>query len=252
MTKTILINGGSGGIGAAVAAKLVSQGARVAIVGRGEDRLNEAAAAAGARAFPGDVLDVAAYPALIERIETELGEIDGLVHAVGSIVLQPLHALSLDTWRSTLEINATSAFLAMKAVLPRMMRRKRGSIVLFSTVAVRMGLQNHEAISAAKGAIEGLVISAATSYARYGIRVNAVAPSLTRTGLSRSLWESDAAREASTSMHPLGRLGEPEDITGTVALLLSDEAAWMTGQVIGIDGGLGVGQPPPRRVAAPK
>ena len=121
---------------------------------------------------------------LVARVEGEIGELDGLVHAVGSIVLRPLHTLSIEEWRATLEINATSAFVVLKAVVTKMMRRKRGSAVLFSTVAAKTGLQNHEAISAAKSAVEGLVRSAAISYARFGVRINAVAPALTRTPLS--------------------------------------------------------------------
>jgi NAD(P)-dependent dehydrogenase (short-subunit alcohol dehydrogenase family) len=163
---------------------------------------------------------------------------------VGSILLKPLHALSLEEWRATYEINATSAFVALKSTVTKMMRRKRGSVVLFSTVAVGTGLQNHEAIAAAKGAIEGLVRSAAISYSRYGIRVNAVAPALTKTGLSEKLWSSDAMLHASVAMHPLGRIGEPGDVAAAAAYLMSDDASWVTGQILGVDGGLAAGMQP--------
>ena len=116
-------------------------------------------------------------------------------------MLKPLHATSLADWRATFEINATSAFIVLRNVMPRLMRRKRGSVVLFSTVAASTGLQNHESVAAAKSAVEGLVRSAAISYARYGIRVNAVAPALTRTALSKSLWENQARLAASVAMH---------------------------------------------------
>jgi 3-oxoacyl-[acyl-carrier protein] reductase len=124
------------------------------------------------------------------------------------------------------------------------MRRRRGSFVLFSTVAARTGLQNHEAIGAAKGAVEGLIRSASIAYARYGIRFNAIAPALTKTELSKSLWSSEAMLNASVAMHPLGRLGEPGDIAAAAAFLLSGEASWLTGQILGIDGGLSAGHPP--------
>jgi len=244
----VVITGGSGGIGSATARRAVAAGATVALIARDAERLQSVAQDAGAHAYPADVLDPQAFAEAIERIESERGEIDGYVHAVGSIVLRPLHVLSLEEWNATLTINATSAFLALKSIVPRMMRRKRGSVVLFSTVAVGTGLANHEAIAAAKGAVEGLVRSAAISYARFGIRVNAIAPALTKTELSRSLWSNDAMLEASVAMHPLGRIGEPDDIAAAAAFLLSDDAGWMSGQIIGIDGALSAGVAPPKRV----
>jgi len=246
VNKVVLVTGGSGGIGSATARRAIAQGDRVALVARDAGRLEAIAARLGAQAhpYPCDVMDAGAFGAIVERIENEVGEIDGVVHAVGSIVLRPLHALSLETWRETFEINATSAFVVVKATVTKMMRRRRGSFVLFSTVAARTGLQNHEAIAAAKGAVEGLVRSASISYARYGIRFNAIAPALTKTELSKSLWSNDAMREASVAMHPLGRIGEPDDIAAATSFLLSDEASWMTGQIVGVDGGLSAGHPP--------
>jgi NAD(P)-dependent dehydrogenase (short-subunit alcohol dehydrogenase family) len=246
VSNVYLIAGGSGGIGSETARRLVARGDRVALVARDAERLERVAAGLGsnARAFAGDVLDVVGFGAIVDRIEDEFGEIDGVVHAVGSIVLRPLHALSIDDWRKTYEINATSAFVVVKATVTKMMRRRRGSYVLFSTVAARTGLANHEAIAAAKGAVESLVRSAAISYARYGIRFNAIAPALTKTELSKSLWSSDTSLNASVAMHPLGRIGEPGDIAGAAAFLLSRDATWMTGQILGIDGGLSAGHPP--------
>jgi NAD(P)-dependent dehydrogenase (short-subunit alcohol dehydrogenase family) len=246
VNDVILITGGSGGIGSETARRLVARGARVALVARDAERLERVVADLGpnAFAFPGDVLDVEGIGALVDRVESEVGEIDGVVHAVGSIVLRPLHALSIDAWRETFEINATSAFVVVKATVTKMMRRRRGNFVLFSTVAARTGLQNHEAIGAAKGAVEGLVRSASISYARYGIRFNAIAPALTKTELSKSLWSSEAMLNASVAMHPLGRIGEPGDIAAAAAFLLSSEASWLTGQILGIDGGLSAGHPP--------
>ncbi|BDE06719.1 short-chain dehydrogenase [Vulcanimicrobium alpinum] len=242
--QTVLITGGSGGIGAELARRLRAQGANVAIVARSVERLNAVADETGAHAFPADVLDAEAFADTVKRIETDVGEIDGFAHAVGSVFLRPLHATSLEDWRTTFETNATSAFIALKAVMPLMMRRRRGSVVLFSTVAASTGLPNHETIAAAKSAIEGLVRSASISYARYGIRVNAVAPALTRTPLSRSLWENEMTLKASVAMHPLGRIGEPGDIAAAAMYFLSDASAWTTGQILGVDGGLSAGSPP--------
>ena len=244
MKNVILISGGSGGIGSETARRALARGARVALVARDAERLQQVATRLGASAYPCEVLDPVAFGETVDRIEAEVGEIDGVVHAVGSVLLRPLHALSLEDWRKTFEINATSAVVVIKATVTKMMRRKRGSYVLFSSVAARTGLQNHEAIGAAKGAIEGLVRSASISYARYGIRFNAVAPALTKTELSKSLWSSDAMLNASAAMHPLGRVGEPGDVASAAAFLLSDEASWLTGQIIGVDGGLSAGHPP--------
>jgi NAD(P)-dependent dehydrogenase (short-subunit alcohol dehydrogenase family) len=246
MNKIVLIPGGSGGIGSEVARRIAANGDRPVLVAREGERLAATAARIGAAAYTADVLDDAGFGALVERVETDVGAIDAVVHAVGSVFIKPLHATSLADWRATLETNATSAFIVLRHVLPRLMRRKRGSVVLFSSAATATGLQHHESIAAAKSAVEGLVRSAAISYARYGVRVNAVAPALTRTGLSQQLWQSDALLAASVAMHPLGRIGEPADIAAAVMYFLSDESAWTTGQVLGVDGGLGTGMPAPR------
>jgi NAD(P)-dependent dehydrogenase (short-subunit alcohol dehydrogenase family) len=246
MSKVILITGGSGGIGSEVARRAIANGDRAVIVARDKERLEGVAEAIGAVAYPCDVLDLPAMTETVKKIEAEVGEIDGVVHAVGSIVLRPLHALSIEDWRATLEINATSAFVVLKSTVTTMMRRRRGSFVFFSTVATSMGLTNHEAIAAAKSAVEGLVKTAAISYARYGLRFNAVAPALTRTEMSKNLWSNEAMLNASIAMHPLGRIGEVADIGGAVMYFLSDESAWTTGQILGVDGGLGTGMPAPK------
>jgi NAD(P)-dependent dehydrogenase (short-subunit alcohol dehydrogenase family) len=246
MSKIILITGGSGGIGSEVARRVIARGDRAVLVARDAERLQGVAEGIGALAYPGDVLDLDAMTDLAKRVESEVGEIDGVVHAVGSIVLKPLHALSLDDWRKTYEINATSAFITIKSTVTAMMRRRRGSFVFFSTVAASMGLTNHEAIASAKSAVEGLVKTAAISYARYGLRFNAVAPALTRTDLSKSLWSNEKMLEASVAMHPLGRIGEVGDIAAAAMYFLGDDASWTTGQILGVDGGLSIGTPPPK------
>lgn len=241
-----IVTGASGGIGSALVRRARAAGHEIAAIARDPERLELLRSQTGSTVYACDVLDEASLKSVVERIVDEEGPIDGLVHSVGSIVIKPLHAMSLEDWRGALDTNATTAFLAIKSVVPHLMRARRGSIVLFSSVAVQTGLQYHETIAASKGAVEGLVRSAAMSYARYGIRVNAIAPALTRTELSKKLWNSDAMLKASTAMHPLGRIGDPDDIAAAALFALSDDASWMTGQIIGVDGGLSAGVQPPR------
>jgi NAD(P)-dependent dehydrogenase (short-subunit alcohol dehydrogenase family) len=113
-----------------------------------------------------------------------------------------------------------------------------GSIVLVSSAAARLGLANHEAIAAAKAGIIGLTLSSAATYAARGIRVNCVAPGLTRTPMTARLTQNEATLKASTAMHALGRIGEPDDVAGAIDWLLGPESSWITGQVLGVDGGL--------------
>ena len=114
-----------------------------------------------------------------------------------------------------------------------------GSVVLCSSVAAQRGLINHEAIAAAKAGVEGLALAAAASYARYGVRVNCVAPGLTRTNLTRALTQNENVARTSAALHPLGRIGEPAEVASAICWLLDQEQCWVTGQVIGVDGGLG-------------
>ena len=144
-----------------------------------------------------------------------------------------------------LAVNLLSAVYALRAFVRAVPRGRPASVVLFSSAATRIGLLNHEAIAVAKGGIDGLVTSAAATYAGRGIRVNALAPGLVRSNLTRRLVEHEGSLRASVAMHPLGRIGEAEDVAGLAAFLVSPDAAWITGQVIAVDGGLsGVKLPP--------
>jgi 3-oxoacyl-[acyl-carrier protein] reductase len=239
-----LIIGATGGIGSAFARKLASTGARLAIAGRTVATLNTLAAdlladgAADVLAMPVDATDSADVATLFDSAKARFESIASATCLTGSIILKPAHLTTDDEFAETLKINLNTAFYMLRAAVKAMMS-SGGSIVLASTVATRIGLANHEAIAAAKGAINGLVLSAAATYAAKNIRVNAVAPGLVRTPLAAKLTSNELALKASTAMHPLGRIGEPSDVANVIAMLVDPVNSWITGQIIGIDGGLG-------------
>ena len=242
-SPVMLIVGGAGGIGSAVARKLAARGAKLILAGRNAERLAAVAAKTGAETFPLDARDSAAVDAVIQSIHTSHGRLDGLVNCAGSILLKSAHAITDQEFADTLATNLTTAFNLLRAAARVMMKQAGGgSIVLCSSVAARRGFVNHEAIAAAKAGVEGLSLAAAASYARFGVRVNCVAPGLTRTELTKSLTQNETIAKISAAMHPLGRIGEPDDVASAIAWLLDAEQKWVTGQVIGVDGGLGAVQ----------
>lgn len=163
-----------------------------------------------------------------------------MVNCAGSILLKSTHWISDQEFADTIALNLTTAFNLMRGATRLMMKQAGGgSIMLCFSVAARRGLVNHEAIAAAKAGVEGLVLAAAASYARYGVRVNCVAPGLTRTELTRSLTQNETVARISAALHPLGRIGKPNEVASAICWLLDCEQSWVTGQVIGVDGGLG-------------
>jgi NAD(P)-dependent dehydrogenase (short-subunit alcohol dehydrogenase family) len=156
---------------------------------------------------------------------------------VGSILLKPAHLTSEAEYLATIQANITAAFATVRSAA-KAMGEHGGSIALVSSTAARIGLPNHEAIAAAKAAIEGLTRSAAATYAPKNIRVNAVAPGLVRTPLAARITGNEAALKMSTAMHPLGRIGEPGDVAAALEWFLHPTQSWVTGQILGIDGGL--------------
>ena len=164
--------------------------------------------------------------------------LEGLVYCPGSIRLQPFSRLRDEDFRADFELNLLGAVRVLRAALPCLKAAGRASVVLFSTVAVGTGMPMHASIAAAKGAVEGLTRSLAAELAP-GIRVNAIAPSLTDTPLAAGLLRSERQRAAAAERHPLGRIGQPSDLAAAALFLLSEEAGWVTGQVLHVDGGMG-------------
>jgi NAD(P)-dependent dehydrogenase (short-subunit alcohol dehydrogenase family) len=236
MAGTVLIYGGSGGIGAATARALHMRGYRLHLVGRDAGRLEAAAREFGAGFTVGDVTDDAVF-ALATEAASAGGALAGLVYAVGTINLKPVSRLSDADFLKDFSINALAAAKAIQAALPALKQAEgTAGIVLFSTVAVAQGFAAHASVAMAKGAVEGLTLALAAELAPK-IRVNCIAPSLTKTPLARALTGNEAMAKAIAELHPLQRLGEPDDIAPLAALLVSPEASWITGQIIGVDGG---------------
>lgn len=165
--------------------------------------------------------------------------VDGLVYAPGSINLKPFNRLSTDDFKNDFEINVLGAVKCIQKLLPNLKKSESASIVLFSSVAAKLGMPFHSSISASKSAVEGLTKSLAAELSAQKIRVNAIAPSLTDTQLASQLLSTPEKREASGKRHPLQRVGNAEEMAKITAFLLSADSSWITGQIIGIDGGMG-------------
>lgn len=238
MAAPILIVGGSGGIGSAVASALAAQGQPIHLVGRDPARLAAVAGPLGATTSVADVADADALERAVgEAADMGGGALQGLCYAVGTITLKPLARLTEADFERDFRINALGAARAAQAALPAL-RRAEGtaSVLLFSTVAVAQGFASHASVAMAKGAVEGLTLALAAELAPK-VRVNAIAPSLTRTPLAAGLTANPSMAEAIAQMHALQRLGDPADIAPLASLLLSPGADWITGQIIGVDGG---------------
>ena len=236
MSAAFLIYGGTGGIGAATARTLAKAGHKVHLVARDTAALETLAAEFGATFSAGNL----ETPGFIEQATREAskdGALQGLIYAVGTINLKPLGKLTDADFLRDFNINALWAAKAIQAALPALQKTEgTAGVVLFSTVAVAQGFAGHASVAMAKGAVEGLTLALAAELAPK-IRVNCIAPSLTRTKLAARLVASAPVADSIAAMHALQRLGTGEDIAPLAALLASDQGSWITGQIIGVDGG---------------
>jgi 3-oxoacyl-[acyl-carrier protein] reductase len=240
--KSAVVTGGSRGIGRAIAIRLATQGADVAFSYRGNEAAAKETAAAiealGRRALPvqADVSDPAAADALVKAALEAFGKIDILVNNAGVTRDDLIMRMSLDDWRTVLETNLFGAFYTIKAVTRPMLKAKGGRIINITSVSGQAGQIGQANYSSAKAGLIGLTKATARELASRGITSNAVAPGFVLTELTQDLPEN--LMKQLTDATPLGRFGTTEEIAAAVAFLASDEAAFITGQILGVDGGL--------------
>jgi 3-oxoacyl-[acyl-carrier protein] reductase len=236
--KVALVTGGSRGIGAAISRELAHAGARVAVNYRsGQEAAEEVAGEIGGVAMQADVSSPEEAQALLERVEQELGEVDALVNNAGVTRDTLIARMSDDDWQTVIDTNLRGTFNTARAVSRKMMRRRSGSIVNISSVVGVRGNPGQANYAASKAGIIGLTKALARELGSRGVRVNAIAPGYIKTELTDVL--TDEQRGLILANTPLARLGESKDIAVAVRFLCSDEAAFITGEVLLVDGGLG-------------
>lgn len=245
--RAALVTGGGTGIGLGCARRLADDGALVTICGRRTDVLREAALAIGhdARWIGCDVTDDAQVAAAVAFAAEPLGRLDIVVaNAGGAATAGPLVLTDIDGWTKTLALNATGTLSTIRHAAPVLARSGGGSIVTLSSIAGHLTHRHLGAYAVAKAAVEMLTRNAADELGAYGIRVNGVRPGLVPTDAAAGLNDDEATRADYLAQMPLGRVGTVEDVAAAVRFLAGDDAAWITGQLLGVDGGHGLRRGP--------
>ncbi len=240
--RTALITGARGGVAQALAAKLRGMGFRLALVSRDTSSI---IAHADDLLVQADVSNYAGAQLAFKTVAEVFGAPpEAFAHCAGSTVIAPLARTKEEQYRACMAANIDSAFFCAQAYLSALSDAKKpGSVVLFSSVVAGMGVSNHAAIAAAKGAIEALTRSLAADYAGLGVRVNCVAPGLMRSPMTARMLGSEASERQIAAQYPLGFFGDASDGAEAAAFLLSEQARWITGQILHLDGGFSAIRP---------
>ena len=231
MSEKYLIFGATGSVGSSLAEQLKNSGNDIHLVARNESEVKAIAEKLGCSYTVADVLE----DGFIEKVKSDINDIKGVAYCVGSIDLKPLRMVTEADMNKCMKLNLYSAIEAIKG-FQESLKKNKGSVVLFSTVAAQRGFTNHTIIASAKAAVEGLTVTLAAEFAPH-IRVNCIAPSLSKSKIAEPMLKNPAIAEGVAKAHPLKRLGEGKDSAALAKFLITEESSWITGQIIAVDGG---------------
>ena len=231
MSEKYLIFGATGSVGLSLAEQLKNSGNDVHLVARNESEVKTIADNLGCSYTVADVLE----DDFVEKVKANITEIKGVAYCVGSIDLKPLRMVTEQDLNKCMKLNLYSAVKIIKGY-QESLKKNKGSIVLFSTVAAQRGFTNHAIIASTKAAVEGLTVSLAAEFAP-NIRVNCIAPSLSKSKIAEPMLKNTTIAEGIAKAHPLKRLGEGKDSASLAKFLITEESSWVTGQIIAVDGG---------------
>ena len=231
MSEKYLIFGATGSVGSSLAEQLKNSGKDIHLVARNESEVKVIAEKLGCSYSVADVLE----DNFIEKVKADINEIKGIAYCVGSIDLKPLRMVTEQDLNKCMKLNLYSAIEAIKGY-QESLKKSKGSVVLFSTVAAQRGFTNHTIIASAKAAVEGLTVTLAAEFAP-NIRVNCIAPSLSKSKIAEPMLKNTVIAEGIAKAHPLKRIGEGKDSAALAKFLITDDSSWVTGQVIAVDGG---------------
>ena len=231
MSEKYLIFGATGSVGSSLAEQLKNSGKDVHLVARNESEVKTIAEKLSCSYTIADVLE----DGFIEKVKSDINDVKGIAYCVGSIDLKPLRMVTEADMNKCMKLNLYSAIEAIKG-FQEILKKNKGSVVLFSTVAAQRGFTNHTIIASAKAAVEGLTVTLAAEFAP-NIRVNCVAPSLSKSKIAEPMLKKPVIAEGIAKAHPLKRLGEGKDSAALAKFLITEDSSWVTGQVIAVDGG---------------
>ena len=231
MSEKYLIFGATGSVGSSLAEQLKNSGNDIHLVARNESEVKVIAEKLGCSYTVADVLE----DGFIEKVKSDINDIKGVAYCVGSIDLKPLRMVTEADMNKCMKLNLYTAIEVIKG-FQESLKKNKGSVVLFSTVAAQRGFTNHTIIASAKAAVEGLTVTLAAEFAP-NIRVNCIAPSLSKSKIAEPMLKNPTIAEGIAKAHPLKRLGEGKDSAALAKFLITEESSWITGQIIAVDGG---------------